>query len=95
MRNPFQSIELMQPATRMLGRVLTVERNLVREIPTISNREGLAIALENYGLVLTDRKEARACFAEALEIVQKLQKETADGSFNEFEAELLHLNKRK
>lgn len=95
MRNPFQSIELMQPATRMLGRVLTVERDLVREIPTISNREGLAIALENYGLVLTDRKETRACFAEALEIVQKLQKETADGSFNEFEAELLRLNKRK
>ena len=95
MRDPFHSIQLMQPAQMTLGKAVVTERALAAESPTINNREGLAIALFNLSLVDVEKDDARDHLIEARDIVQKLQEETRDGSFNDFEQEIRTLMKKK
>ena len=95
MRNPSRSIELMQPARQTLEKALKLERALAEEIPTINNREGLAIALFNLSLVLQDKWEVKNCLTEALEIIEKLQAETRDGSFDSFGQEIRTMFKKR
>ena len=95
MSDPMHSIELMQPARNTFSRALFIERQLVREEPTINNREGLAIALFNYALTLPEKKDASESFQEAYDIVKNLQDETRDGSFDDFENDIKNVCKKR
>lgn len=77
-----KSIEFMIPAQERFQKALTIDRQLVKEAPTINNREKLAIALYHCGLVAVDNKESASYLKEALAIVEKLIDETKDKNFN-------------
>ena len=95
MSDPMHSIELMQPAGNCFSRAEAIERNLVREEPTINNREGLAIALFNYALTLPEKKDAADNLQEAYDIVRELQEETKDGSFDDLERDIKNVCKKR
>ncbi|MBR2684314.1 MAG: toll/interleukin-1 receptor domain-containing protein [Atopobiaceae bacterium] len=81
--NPLRSIELALPAIREWTDTIKRARELMEIHPSISNREGMALALYNYSRITSDGKVKKMCRAEAYHELRKLQQETGDGSFDD------------
>ena len=93
--NPSRSIELLRPAVHSLTQAYIIELNLTEQDPTINNREGLATALYNLALVSENKSDAQDNLKRAQDIVQKLQEETKDGSFDDFAKDIKSLMKKR
>ena len=80
--NPALSITRGLPALRERTDTMRRARELMEISPTINNREAMALTLYNYALSLPVGRNRRRCFAEAYEMIWKLQRLTDDDSFD-------------
>ncbi len=81
-KNPLMSYPLSLPAVRELTDTVAQARKLMEISPSLSNREGMALSLYNYGRALPLGKDRKKCFAEAYSIIWQLKQATGDGSFD-------------